>query len=82
MFSKKTDRKNNNKKNKHDGHWHSSPQFCIQAFLKTRYHSGGKVQKSLKRGVVGGKVALQIKLEANTLMHIRQADLYQSQVCC
>lgn len=58
------------------------PSFAYRLFLKTRYHSGGKVQKSVKRGVVGGKVALQIKLEANTLMHIRQADLYQSQVCC
>lgn len=37
------------KENIYDGHWHSSPQFCIQAFLITRYHSGGvKVQKSLK----------------------------------
>ena len=29
------------------------PQFCIQAFLITRYLSEGQSQKVLKRGVAG-----------------------------
>lgn len=58
------------------------PRFCIQAFLVAQYHSGVKVQKSLKRTVVGGMVALLIRLEPNSFMHIHQAELLQSQVFC
>lgn len=35
----------------------------------------GQSSKVLKKGVVGGRVALLIKLEANALMHIHQAEL-------
>lgn len=38
--------------------------------------------KVLKRGVVWGKVTLLIGLEANTLMHIHQAESIQHQVGC
>lgn len=61
------------------------PKFCIQAFIITRYHSKGQSSTVLKRGVVGGRVALLIRLEANTFMHVHQADFFvcfQSQVCC
>lgn len=60
------------------------PKFCIQAFIITRYHSRGQSSNVLKRGVVAGRVALLIRLEANTFMHIHQADFFffQSQVCC
>lgn len=44
-MSPKINRKKKRKKNICNGHWHSSPQFCIQAFLITRYNSRVIVQK-------------------------------------
>lgn len=82
MSPKITDRNKPKKENIYDGHWHSSPQFCIQAFFITRYHSGGQSSEVLERGVVGGRAALLIRLEANSLLHIHQAELLQRQVCC
>ncbi len=40
------------------------PSFAYRLSIKTRYHSGGQSSKVLKRGVVGGRVALQIKIRS------------------
>lgn len=45
-----------NKVKRYDGHWHNSPQFCIQAFLFTSVSLGVKVLSQVfTRGAGGGK---------------------------
>lgn len=58
------------------------PSFAYRLSSSPGVTLGGHSSKVFKRGVVGGRVALLIRLEANSFMHIHQAELLQSQVCC
>lgn len=56
------------------------PSFAYRLSSSPGITPGVKVQNSFKRGVLGGKVALLIRLGANSFMHIHQAVRFAAEV--
>lgn len=62
---------NKNEEN-NEGHWHSRPQVCIQAFVPVTL--GSQFTSPYVR-VAWGLVALLIRLEANSFMHTPRTEI-------